>query len=249
MKGLLLASRKVPVNWGSDQQPGHGWQHRWGWQIWYFPPSVLIWQHWGWLCCWGRGRGGRRICPNVWQNCSSLWNKSLKHVPKHRILPTAPTTFSCSLSGSCALPEPHFPDALGTQTGSYRPSTPPQYSWNSFPRWRQRKKTIRGKKLWSYHQKWPQKKKKMELENFCTDGELYLKALHPLFMMGIFLQGIIRRKLVSSAEKLGKHQGRPVSLFHTAGFSAAQVFFPLALGPSKDECWISLSITHRLICY
>lgn len=30
------------------------------------------------------------------------------------------------------------------------------------------------------------KKKKMELENFCTDGELYLKALHPLFMMGIF---------------------------------------------------------------
>lgn len=159
MKGLLLASRKAPVNWGSDQQPGHGWQHRWGWQIWHFPHSVLIWQHWGWLCCWGRGRGGRRICPNVWQNCSSLWNKNLKHVPKHRILPTAPTTFSCSLSGSCALPEPHFPDALGTQTGSYRPSTPPQYSWNSFPRWRQRKKTIRGKKLWSYHQKWPQKKK------------------------------------------------------------------------------------------
>lgn len=122
------------------------------------------------------------------------------------------------------------------------------HSWHSFPRWRQRNKTIRGKKLWSYHQKWPQKKN-MELAILCTDGELYLKALHPLFMMGIFLQGIIRRKLVSSAEKLGKHQGRPVSLFHTAGFSAAQVFFPLALGPSKDECWISLSITHRLICY
>lgn len=78
--------------------------------------------------------------------------------------------------------------------------------------------------------------KEMESAIFCTDGELYPRALHPLFMMGIFLQGIIRRKLVSSAEKLGKHQGRPVSLFHTAGFSAAQVFFPLALGPSKDEC-------------
>lgn len=78
--------------------------------------------------------------------------------------------------------------------------------------------------------------KKMEFAILCTDGELYLKALHPLFMMGIFLQGTMRRKLVSSAEKLGKHQGRPVSLFHTAGFSAAQVFFPLALGPSKDEC-------------
>ena len=56
----------------------------------------------------------------------------------------------------------------------------------------------------------------------------------PIYME--FLQGIIRRKLDSSAEKLGKHQGRPVSLFYTAGFSAAQVFFPLALGPSKDEC-------------
>lgn len=79
-------------------------------------------------------------------------------------------------------------------------------------------------------------RKEMEFAILCTDGELYLKALHPLFMMGIFLQGTMRRKLVSSAEKLGKHQGRPVSLFHTAGFSAAQVFFPLALGPSKDEC-------------
>lgn len=51
-----------------------------------------------------------------------------------------------------------------------------------------------------------------------------------------FLQGIIRRKLDSSAGKLGKRRGRPVSLFYTAGFSAAQVFFPPALGPSKDEC-------------
>lgn len=70
----------------------------------------------------------------------------------------------------------------------------------------------------------------------------------PIYVVD-FLQGIIRRKLDSSAEKLGKHQDRPVSLFYTAGFSAAQVFFPLAFGPSKDECWISLNITHRLICY
>ena len=70
----------------------------------------------------------------------------------------------------------------------------------------------------------------------------------PIYVVD-FLQGIIRRKLDSSAGKLGIHEDRPVSLFYTAGFSAAQVFFPSALGPYKDECWISLNITHRLICY
>lgn len=57
----------------------------------------------------------------------------------------------------------------------------------------------------------------------------------PIYVVD-FVRDIIRKKLDSSAGKLGKHHGRPVSLFYTAGFSAAQVFFPPALGPSKDEC-------------
>lgn len=77
--------------------------------------------------------------------------------------------------------------------------------------------------------------KKMEFAVLCTDGELYTKALHLSLHCGLFVRHF-RRKFDSSTEKLGKHQGGPVPLFHTAGFSTAQVFSPLALGPSKDEC-------------
>lgn len=249
--------QRTPDKWSevetSSQVPG-GWQHR----------GMILWLRLGGdrhgishLCsdlgvvqaAGGKAEGPEGFVPMCDRELQLLveWD-NLEHVPKHLWQQNPPNSFySLQLEPSWLLcpPRATLPPSLGSLNWPLHP-TPLQYSWNRFPRWRQRKKTSRGKTLWSYHQNCPQQ---MELAIFCPDGELYLKALHPLFMMGIFLQGIIRRKLVSSAEKLGKHQGRPVSLFHTAGFSAAQVFFPLALGPSKDECWISLSITHRLICY
>lgn len=263
MKRFLVGLQKGTIHLarGWDEQPGHWWVtaqrmipmlRLGGDRHGIFPPLFWFGNTGDWLCCWRQGRGGRRFAPVCDRELQLLVKQdNLEHVPKHLWQQNPPKSFyNLQLEPSWLLcpPRATLPRYLGSLSWPLQIPIPLQHSWNSFPRWRQRKKTGRGKTLWPYQQNCPQKRK-WSPQFSAQMGSCIQGHYIPYLWWGFFLQGIIRRKLVSSAEKLGKHQGRPVSLFHTAGFSAAQVFFPLALGPSKDECWISLSVTHRLICY
>lgn len=93
-----------------------GWFCGSGWGVtdMAFPTSVLIWGLFRLLVARQRGQKGLSQC--VTENCSSLWSEITWNMSPNtcgsRILPTASTAFSWSPPGSCALPEPHYPQAL-----------------------------------------------------------------------------------------------------------------------------------------
>lgn len=176
---------------------------------------------------------------------------NLEHVPKHFWQQNPPNSFyNLQLEPSWLLcpPRATLPPCLRSLNWPLLTPKPLQYSWNSFLRWRQRKKTSRGKTLWSYHQNCPQKRKRSW--QFSAQMESYIwKHYIPYLWRGFFYKALLEGSLSALLRNLANIRADQSHSFTQLDFLQLKYFSPLALGPSKDECWISLSITHRLICY
>lgn len=75
--------------------------------------------------------------------------------------------------------------------------------------------------------------KKMEFALFCTDGELYLKALHPLFMLWILCETLLERSLTALLGNLANTMADQSHSFTQLDFLQLKYFSLLLLAHPK----------------